>query len=156
MLAAERHEPARLKEGPDTTSPVDRRLRHVLEVRHESFRTPAFGRLLRRHAIGLVVADSAGTWPMFEEVTASSLVKVDMQGLPVGSTPFLTNPAGFTIHSAIHMARPDAAAVMHLHTAYGQVSGHRDRGRVWLGTSQVAASVLQIHSGRRCFAGDPA
>lgn len=62
---------------------------------------------------------------MFEEVTASSLVKVDMQGMPVGPTPFITNPAGFTIHSAVHMARPDAQAVMHLHTPHGQaVSAH--------------------------------
>lgn len=62
---------------------------------------------------------------MFEEVTASSLVKVDMDGLPVDPTPFITNPAGFTIHSAIHMARPDARAVMHLHTPHGQaVSAH--------------------------------
>jgi ribulose-5-phosphate 4-epimerase/fuculose-1-phosphate aldolase len=62
---------------------------------------------------------------MFEEVTASSLVKVDMQGLPVEPSPFITNPAGFTIHSAIHMARPDAQAVIHLHTPHGQaVSAH--------------------------------
>jgi ribulose-5-phosphate 4-epimerase/fuculose-1-phosphate aldolase len=62
---------------------------------------------------------------MFEEVTASSLVKVDMQGHPVDPTPFITNPAGFTIHSAIHMARPDAQAVIHLHTPHGQaVSAH--------------------------------
>ena len=53
---------------------------------------------------------------MFEEVTASSLVKVDVHGNPVEPTPFITNPAGFTIHSAIHMAREDAHAVMHLHT----------------------------------------
>jgi ribulose-5-phosphate 4-epimerase/fuculose-1-phosphate aldolase len=57
---------------------------------------------------------------MFEEVTASSLVKVDMNGLPVEPTPFITNPAGFTIHSALHMAREDAHAVMHLHTPHGQ------------------------------------
>ena len=62
---------------------------------------------------------------MFEEVTASSLVKVGMDGLPVESTPFITNPAGFTIHSAIHMAREDAQAVIHLHTPHGQaVSAH--------------------------------
>src|SRR3954469_9392356 len=62
---------------------------------------------------------------MFEEVTASSLVKVDMNGLPVDPTPFITNPAGFTIHSAIHMAREDAQAVIHLHTPHGQaVSAH--------------------------------
>jgi ribulose-5-phosphate 4-epimerase/fuculose-1-phosphate aldolase len=64
---------------------------------------------------------------MFEEVTASSLVKVDMDGNPVEPTPFITNPAGFTIHSAVHMARPDALAVMHLHTPHGQaVSAHGD------------------------------
>ncbi len=64
---------------------------------------------------------------MFEEVTASSLVRVDMNGHPVGPTPFITNPAGFTIHSAIHMARPDAHAVMHLHTPQGQaVSAHSE------------------------------
>ena len=62
---------------------------------------------------------------MFEEVTASSLVKVDMNGNPVDPTPFITNPAGFTIHSALHMAREDAHAVMHLHTPHGQaVSAH--------------------------------
>jgi ribulose-5-phosphate 4-epimerase/fuculose-1-phosphate aldolase len=64
---------------------------------------------------------------MFEEVTASSLVKVDVSGNPVEPTPFITNPAGFTIHSAIHMAREDAQAVMHLHTPAGQaVSAHSD------------------------------
>ena len=64
---------------------------------------------------------------MFEEVTASSLVKVDVHGNPVDPTPFITNPAGFTIHSAVHMAREDAHAVMHLHTPAGQaVSAHED------------------------------
>jgi ribulose-5-phosphate 4-epimerase/fuculose-1-phosphate aldolase len=64
---------------------------------------------------------------MFEEVTASSLIKVDVNGNPVQPTPFITNPAGFTIHSAIHMAREDAHAVMHLHTPAGQaVSAHNE------------------------------
>jgi ribulose-5-phosphate 4-epimerase/fuculose-1-phosphate aldolase len=64
---------------------------------------------------------------MFEEVTASSLVKVDMEGNPVEPTPFITNPAGFTIHSALHMARPDAHAVIHLHTPHGQaVAAHSE------------------------------
>ena len=64
---------------------------------------------------------------MFEEVTASSLIKVDVNGNPVEATPFITNPAGFTIHSAIHMARDDAHAVMHLHTPHGQaVAANRD------------------------------
>ncbi len=64
---------------------------------------------------------------MFEEVTASSLVKVDMNGHPVDETPFITNAAGFTIHSALHMAREDAHSVMHLHTPHGQaVSAHAE------------------------------
>ncbi|WP_394652854.1 class II aldolase/adducin family protein [uncultured Sphingomonas sp.] len=57
---------------------------------------------------------------MFEEITASSLVKIDVEGKPVGASPYPVNPAGFVIHSAIHMAREDAAAVMHLHTPDGQ------------------------------------
>jgi ribulose-5-phosphate 4-epimerase/fuculose-1-phosphate aldolase len=57
---------------------------------------------------------------MFEEITASSLVKIDVEGQPVGPGSRPVNPAGFTIHSAIHMARDDAQAVMHLHTPHGQ------------------------------------
>lgn len=57
---------------------------------------------------------------MFEEITASSLVKIDVEGQPVVPTSHPVNPAGFIIHSAIHMARDDARAVMHLHTPAGQ------------------------------------
>jgi len=78
---------------------------------------------------------------MFEEVTASSLVKVDVQGNPVDPTPFITNPAGFTIHSAIHMAREDAHAVMHLHTPAGQaVAAH---GEGLLPLTQTAMLIRQ-------------
>ncbi len=56
---------------------------------------------------------------MFEEVTASSLVKVDKDGNKVMESPYDINPAGFTIHSAVHMAREDAKCVMHLHTDDG-------------------------------------
>ena len=65
---------------------------------------------------------------MFEEVTASCLIKVDVEGNPVEPTPFITNPAGFTIHSAIHMAREDAHAVMHLHTPQGQAVSAQGEG----------------------------
>lgn len=57
---------------------------------------------------------------MFEEITASSLVKIDIDGQQVDGAPAPVNAAGFTIHSAIHMARTDAAAVLHLHTPAGQ------------------------------------
>src|SRR6266540_1411289 len=56
---------------------------------------------------------------MFEEVTASSLVKIDLAGNKVMESPYAINPAGFTIHSAVHAAREDALCVMHLHTDYG-------------------------------------
>jgi ribulose-5-phosphate 4-epimerase/fuculose-1-phosphate aldolase len=57
---------------------------------------------------------------MFEEITASSLVKIDVDGNKVMDTPAPVNRAGFVIHSAIHNAREDAVAVLHLHTPYGQ------------------------------------
>ncbi|OYY67666.1 class II aldolase/adducin family protein [Sphingomonas sp. 28-63-12] len=57
---------------------------------------------------------------MFEEMTASALVKIDTDGNQVSGDPAPVNKAGFVIHSAIHMAREDAHAVMHLHTPYGQ------------------------------------
>lgn len=57
---------------------------------------------------------------MFEEITASSLVKIDVAGQPVIPTSHPVNPAGFTIHSALHMNCEDAHAVMHLHTPHGQ------------------------------------
>lgn len=63
----------------------------------------------------------------FEEMTASSLVKVDLNGEIVLDTPYSINPAGFTIHSAIHEAREDAMCVMHLHTDQGTaVSAQKD------------------------------
>jgi ribulose-5-phosphate 4-epimerase/fuculose-1-phosphate aldolase len=64
---------------------------------------------------------------MFEEIKASSLVKVDLDGAIVSETPYNINPAGFTIHSAVHAAREDALCVMHLHTDYGiAVSTQKD------------------------------
>jgi len=63
----------------------------------------------------------------FEEMTASSLIKVDLKGNSVQETPYFTNPAGFTIHSALHMSRDDAHCVLHVHTPYGvAVSAQKD------------------------------
>lgn len=56
---------------------------------------------------------------LFDEITASSLVKIDIDGNIVGPSDHGINPAGFTIHSAIHGARPDAHFVMHLHADAG-------------------------------------
>jgi ribulose-5-phosphate 4-epimerase/fuculose-1-phosphate aldolase len=56
---------------------------------------------------------------MFEEITASSLVKIDGQGNKVLDSPFPVNPAGFIIHSAVHAARHDIACVLHTHSLNG-------------------------------------
>ena len=56
---------------------------------------------------------------LFDEITASSLVKIDMQGNKVIDSPWPINPAGFTIHSAIHAARDDVQCVLHTHTLNG-------------------------------------
>lgn len=56
---------------------------------------------------------------MFDEITASSLVKIDLQGNKVEESPYPINPAGFTIHSAVHEARKDANCVLHVHTNEG-------------------------------------
>src|SRR5450830_409221 len=56
---------------------------------------------------------------MFEEITASNLVKVDLDGRAVEPSPYPVNPAGFVIHSAIHGAREDARCVLHTHTRSG-------------------------------------
>jgi ribulose-5-phosphate 4-epimerase/fuculose-1-phosphate aldolase len=56
---------------------------------------------------------------MFDEITASSLVKVGLDGNILMETSYKINPAGFTIHSAVHAAREDALCVMHTHTSEG-------------------------------------
>ncbi len=77
---------------------------------------------------------------MWEEITASSLVKIDVDGNKVCDSPNRVNPAGFTIHSAVHMARSDAAWVMHTHTRAGVAVASLKDGLLPL--NQIA---LQFH-----------
>lgn len=56
---------------------------------------------------------------LFDEITASSLVTIDLHGNKVGMSPYDVNPAGFNIHSAIHAAREDAKCVLHVHSLEG-------------------------------------
>ena len=58
---------------------------------------------------------------MYREITASKLVKIDLEGGKVEPSPWPVNPAGFVVHSAVHAARPDAHCVVHTHTTAGQV-----------------------------------
>jgi len=64
----------------------------------------------------------------FDEVTASNLVRIDVDGNPVGTQPHKANKAGFIIHSAIHMARPDAQCVWHMHTLAGMAISAQEEG----------------------------
>ncbi len=65
---------------------------------------------------------------MFEEMTASALVKIDTHGKICQDTSYFINPAGFTIHSAVHMAREDAGCVIHVHTPYGMAVSAQKKG----------------------------
>jgi len=64
----------------------------------------------------------------FDEVTASNLVKIDVEGNPVTPQEHKANKAGFIIHSAIHTARPDAGCVWHMHTLAGMAVAGQDEG----------------------------
>ena len=77
---------------------------------------------------------------LFDEITASSLVKIDLEGNVLQETPYFINPAGFTIHSAIHAAREDAKFVMHLHSDQGVAVAAQKEGLLPL--SQHALIVL--------------
>ena len=77
---------------------------------------------------------------LFEEVTASSLVMIDLGGKLVRETSHPFNPAGFTIHSAIHAARQDAMFIMHLHGEHGVAVAAQKEGLLPL--SQQAQTIL--------------
>lgn len=76
----------------------------------------------------------------FDEITASSLIKIDLDARKVLDSPYDINPAGFTIHSAIHAAREDAKCVLHTHSVNG-VAVSAQKGGV-LPISQQSMFVL--------------
>jgi ribulose-5-phosphate 4-epimerase/fuculose-1-phosphate aldolase len=65
---------------------------------------------------------------MFEEITASSLVKIDLDGRKIMDSPYEINPAGFTIHSCIHAAREDVGCIMHVHSLNGVAVAAQKQG----------------------------
>ena len=65
---------------------------------------------------------------MFNEITASNLVKIDLDGKKVADSPYDINPAGFTIHSAVHAAREDANCVLHVHSVNGVAVSAQEEG----------------------------
>jgi ribulose-5-phosphate 4-epimerase/fuculose-1-phosphate aldolase len=83
---------------------------------------------------------------MFEEITASSLVKINLQGEIVAPSAYFVNPAGFTIHSAVHAAREDALCVIHLHTDYGIAVSAQEKGLLPISQqSLLALASLAYH-----------
>jgi ribulose-5-phosphate 4-epimerase/fuculose-1-phosphate aldolase len=86
----------------------------------------------------------------FDEVTASSLVKVDVRGRVVDGSARAVNPSGFAIHGAVHAARPEAECVIHLHTPWGVALSMLPEGL--LATSQWA---MRLHGrlGRHAYEG---
>ena len=85
---------------------------------HISARVPGAGDQFLLNPFGL----------MFEEVTASNLVKIDLEGRIVEESPYRVNAAGFTIHSAIHAARHDVLCVLHTHTRAGMAVSCQAQG----------------------------
>jgi ribulose-5-phosphate 4-epimerase/fuculose-1-phosphate aldolase len=83
---------------------------------------------------------------LFEEMTASSLIKVDLHGEKVIESPHAVNPAGFVIHSAIHEARPDIGCVLHTHSKAGVAVSAQAEGLQPLSqTSLFAYATLAYH-----------
>ena len=74
---------------------------------------------------------------LYEQITASNLVKIDVDGNILDETPYQVNRAGFVIHSAIHMARKDLHAVLHTHTVAGQAVSALDCGLLPLNQSAM-------------------
>mgnify|MGYP003669169289 CR=1 FL=1 len=82
---------------------------HHLNLNHISARVPG--------EEGAILINPYG--PMFNEITASNLVKIDLDGKVLDDTPYGINAAGYTIHSAVHAAREDVFCVLHTHTEAG-------------------------------------
>jgi len=83
---------------------------------------------------------------MFDEITASSLVKIDLEGRKLDDSPFPINPAGFTIHSAIHAVRHDAQCVLHVHSVNGvAVSAQKEGLRPLSQQSMFVLASLAYH-----------
>ncbi len=76
---------------------------------------------------------------LFDEITASSLLTIDIDGRQLTDSDYRYNKAGFTIHSAVHMSRPDALYVIHLHTNYGIAVSCQKQGLLPLNQTALSA-----------------
>jgi len=92
---------------------------------------------------------------LFDEITASSLVKVDEKGDILSSTEYSVNPAGFVIHSAIHMAKPELACALHTHTPAGTAVATSKAGLKPLTQHALAIIAHVAYHGYEGIATDP-
>lgn len=77
---------------------------------------------------------------LFDEITASSLLTIDLEGRQLTESDYKYNKAGFTIHSAVHMSRPDAMYVIHLHTNYGIAVSCQKQGLLPMNQTAIAVT----------------
>lgn len=91
---------------------------------------------------------------LFDEITASSLVKVDEDGNLLSESDYQINPAGFVIHSAIHMAKPDVACALHTHTPAGTAVATQKDGLLPLTQHALAISAHVAYHGYEGIATD--
>ncbi|MFV0524671.1 MAG: class II aldolase/adducin family protein [Acidimicrobiales bacterium] len=118
--------------APSTMTPEEWAVRHDLAVAYRMFAHWGWDDLIYTHLSARVPGtDHFLLNPFdlsFDEVTPDNLVKVDTEGNAVDPTDHVTNPAGFVIHSAVHMGREDAHCVLHLHTIDGQAVSNMAEG----------------------------
>src|ERR1700760_710937 len=144
-------EDARLKEVQSTMSEAERSKRVNLAAAYRLVALYGWDDLVDTHISARVpgpehhfLINPYGL--MFDEITASSLVKVDLDGNQLTESPYSITPAGFTIHSAIHEVREDAGCVLHLHTADGTAVASCQEGLLPLNqTAQLVTFDLAYH-----------
>ncbi|MCR9126666.1 MAG: class II aldolase/adducin family protein [Rhodobacteraceae bacterium] len=146
-------DPATLTSVKDSVSPAEWQLRCDLAATYRLCALHGWTDLVFTH-ISVRLPDEDGQERflinpyglMFDEMTASSLVKIDLDGNICQETPYFINPAGFTIHSAIHAARHDAGCVIHVHTPYGvAVSVQKEGLRRYTQFSMIVNNDLAYH-----------
>jgi ribulose-5-phosphate 4-epimerase/fuculose-1-phosphate aldolase len=133
-----------------TTTAAEGRLRRDLAAAYRLVALFGWDDLLATHLSAKIADEEAflinPIGLMFEEITASSLVKVNLAGDILQDTPYAINRAGFVIHSAVHEARPDAGCIIHLHTRDGVAVSAVEGGLLPLNqTSMLVGSSVARH-----------
>ena len=127
LRATARHDPV-----PASMSDAERKTRCDLAAAYRLAAMYGWGDLIATH-MSARIPDSEHILinphgMLFEEITASSLLTVDVNGKVLGQSQYGINPAGFIIHSCIHAARPEIGCVIHLHTREGTAVATQDAG----------------------------